>query len=508
MEQYLIAHDLGTSGDKASLFTTSGKLVKSHTVSYPVHFFHDNYAEQNPEDWWNAVIASTRLLLDGICPDDVLALSFSAQMQCCLITGQNGVPLRPAMIWADQRAEEEKAYLEARIGFDRIYDITGHRVSSSYSLEKLMWLQKHEPENYKKTYCMLQVKDYILFRLTGSFVTDYSDASGTNALDLRASDWSDEILSAADIDRALLPALHSSTDQAGELSSASAQLLGLSPSTKIIIGGGDGPCSALGAGCIEPGKLFLTYGTSAWIGGTTDQVFSDPDKILFCFAHVIPGKFMPCGTMQSAGSSYSYIRNALCRPEMDAAVSRGGDPYEELNHMLLSSPAGAKGLLFLPYLLGERSPRWNADASGAFLNIRQEHQKEDYIRAVVEGIAMNLDLILASYRRQLPVSSMIFTGGGAKGNSVSQILSDILQSELVRPDHVEEATSIAAAVIAGVGCGIYPDFSAVSLFLTRQDSFSPHTDHMLEYEYQKKMFSLAYECLLPFYKAQKDKPVF
>jgi len=504
MEQYLIAHDLGTSGDKASLFTTAGKLVKSHTVSYPVHFFHENYAEQNPEDWWNAVIASTRFLLDGICPEDVLALSFSAQMQCCLIVDRNGKPIRPAIIWADQRAEKEKFLLEQRIGFDWIYEITGHRVSPSYSLEKLMWLQNNEPENYEKTYRMLQAKDYILFCLTGSFVTDYSDASGTNALDLRASGWSDEILRAAEIDRCKLPELHASTDPAGQLTPAAAQLLGLPVSVKIIIGGGDGPCSALGAGCIKPGNLFLTFGTSAWIGGTTDQVFSDPDKVLFCFAHVIPGKFMPCGTMQAAGSSYSYIQKALCSTETEAALAKGSSPYEELNRMLLSSPAGAKGLLFLPYLLGERSPRWNADASGAFLNIRQEHQKPDYVRAVVEGIAMNLDLILASYRKQLSVNSLLFTGGGAKGDSISQILSDILQAELVRPNHVDEATSIAAAVIAGVGCGIYPDFSSVDLFLTRQDSFSPDKDHLPEYDRQKEMFDLAYQCLLPFYAAVKN----
>ena len=196
MEQLLIAHDLGTSGDKATLFTTKGRQIRSFTVPYDVHFFNGNYAEQDPENWWDAVCDATKAVLEGEDPSKVAAMSFSAQMQGCLVVDKNGVPLRDAIIWADQRAVEEAEQLEKKIGAKRMYEITGHRVSPSYSIEKLMWLKKHEPEVYEKTYKMLQAKDYIISRATGKFVTDYSDASGTNALDLRKLEWSEEIIKA------------------------------------------------------------------------------------------------------------------------------------------------------------------------------------------------------------------------------------------------------------------------------------------------------------------------
>lgn len=215
MEQFLIAHDLGTSGDKATLFTTEGRQVRSYTASYDVHFFNGNYAEQDPENWWDAVCEATKAVLEGEDASRVAAMSFSAQMQGCLPVDKHGRPLRDSMIWADMRAVKEAKQLEDAIGADRIYRITGHRVAASYSIEKLMWLKANEPEVYEKTYKMLQAKDYIIQRATGEFVTDYSDASGTQALDLRRLEWSDEILNAAGIDREKLPALKRSIDVAG-----------------------------------------------------------------------------------------------------------------------------------------------------------------------------------------------------------------------------------------------------------------------------------------------------
>lgn len=509
MPDYFIAHDLGTSGNKASLFTTGGKLVRSYTAPYDVRFFCGNYAEQDPEDWWQAIIVSTRKITEGIPAKNVLAMSFSAQMQCCLIVDETGTPLRPAIIWADQRAENEKQLLEERIGFDRMYEITGHRVSASYSLAKLMWIKEHEPQLYAKTRYMLQAKDYMIFRLTGAFVTDYSDASGTNAMDLKNLCWSEEILKAAEIDADKFPPLHASTDVAGNLTKEAADLLGLTCGTKVVIGGGDGPCSAVGAGCIHTGELFLTFGTSAWIGGTTDEVFTTRDKIIPCFAHVIGGKYMPCGTMQAAGSSYSYIRKALCREETDAAKAAGKDPYEMMNQMIESSPVGAKNLIFLPYLLGERCPRWNPNTSGCFIGIKPCHEKADYVRAVVEGIAMNLEIILSVYRRSMSAESLIFTGGGAKGGVVAQIIANVLQAKLTRPDNVEEATSIAAAVMAGVGIGVYEDFSAVEKFLSVQDTILPQKETARVYAPLKELFDQSYYALQSVYDglAKLNEPV-
>lgn len=490
MAQYIIAHDLGTSGNKATLFTVGGQMIKSCTIPYDVHFFGKNCAQQDPSDWWGAVCRATKNIMEGVNKADIIALSFSAQMQGCLLVDREGNPLRPSIIWADQRALKEAEHLEREIGFDKMYEITGHRLSPSYTLEKIMWLKEHEPEVYKKAYKSLQAKDYILYRLTGEFVTDYSDASGTHALDLEQLCWADEILEASGIDRDLLPRLCNSTDIVGMVTKEAAEATGLCQGTPVVCGGGDGPCAAVGAGCIHDDELFVTFGTSAWVGGTTKKKFLDDEKIFFCFANVIPGRYMPCGAMQAAGSSYSYIRSILAP----------GEPYSELNTLIENSPAGAKELLFLPYMLGERSPRWNEETSGAYLGIKMHHTKEDYIRAVIEGVAYNLELILASYRKYLPVENLILTGGGAKGDIVCQILSDVFCARLSTPDHVEEATSIAAAMIAGVGVGAYDSFEDVTRFLKFQKEYTPNQENQAVYEKMKRIFDASYNALKNIYK--------
>lgn len=499
MGKYLLAHDIGTSGDKASLFTVEGELVKSAVASYLVNYMDGGRAEQDPQDWWRAVCESTKEITEGICPEDILAVSFSAQMQCCLVVDKDGKVLRPAMIWADMRAKEQAQQLRDAVDEKEAYRLLGHRLSATYSIEKLMWIRDHEPEIYEKTYKMLQVKDYIIYRMTGKFVTDYSDASGTNALDLDGLCWSEIILNAAGISPEKLPELHASTDIIGTLTEKAAEELNLPAQTCVVCGGGDGPCSALGAGCIGKDQMFLSFGTSAWIGGTTEKKFLDDEQILFCFAHVIPGKYMPCGTMQTAGSAYSYARNQLCTEEIAKAKALGISNWDLVNPMVESSPAGAKGLLFLPYLAGERAPRWNPDASASFLNIRMYHKREDYMRAVVEGVSMNLELILQSYRKHMQIDSMIMTGGAAKGDIVTQILADVLETELVRPDHVEEATSIAAAIIAGVGCGVYEDFSAIHRFLQFRKPVTPDFSKKDIYDKAKQIFDAAYYALKPLY---------
>lgn len=500
MGKYLISHDLGTSSNKASLFSTEGKLIDSYTVPYDVHFFHKNYAQQDPEDWWGAVCKATREIVKQIDPEEVLAISFSSQMQACIAVDEKGTVLYPAMIWADHRAEAQAEELTRKIGFDRMYEINGHRVSPSYSIEKLMWLKEEKPEIYAKTYKMLLAKDYIICRLTGEFVTDYSEASGTDAFDLRHLKWSEEILAAAGIDREKMPKLHASTDVIGSLTKEAAESLGLTCETKVVCGGGDGPCSALGAGSIKDGQMFLSFGTSAWIAGTSGEVNLDREKTLIGFGHVVPGKYMPCGTMQAAGSSYSYIKEALCTEEVRQAEETGESVYELLNQLVLQSPPGAKGLIFLPYLLGERSPRWNPDTSGSFLGIRMEHKKCDYVRAVLEGIAMNLSVILEAQREHMEGKELVLTGGGAKGDVLAQILSDVLGVPLHRLDHVETATSIAAAVIAGVGVGVFKDFSVVDQFVKTDKTFYPREEYREVYDRQKKLFELGYQCLLPYYR--------
>lgn len=498
MKQYLIALDLGTSGTKASLFDPDGSLISSCTQNYDVHYGPDGVAEQDPEDWWKAVCRAIREITAGHAAE-VEAISFSGQMMGCLPVDAHGQPLRPSIIWADTRSRQQEKDLIFHIGRDRGYEILGHRISCNYSLEKIMWLKANEPDVYRHTAFFLQAKDYMIFRMTGQFVTDYSDGSGTNGMDLRAGTWSPVIFDAADVDIRKMPPLHASTDVAGTLTHEAAAALGLPESVKVIIGGGDGPCATLGSGCIHDGQYYLTFGTSAWIAGTADEPRQDKNKVLMTFRHVIPGKFSPTGTMQAAGSSYSYIKNTFCDSESERAVKEGCSVYDLLDEMAEGVPAGSDGLLYLPYLMGERSPRWNPDASGAFLGMRMSHTKAHYIRATLEGIALNLNVILEAQREHADIHELILTGGGAKGDAVAHILADVTGCRIIRPDHVEEATSMAAAVIAGVGAGIYDGFDAIGRYIHYGEPVDPDPDNHAVYEKEMRVFNDAYEALKPLY---------
>lgn len=498
-KQYLIAYDIGTSGTKASLFTTDGTLVSSDTETYEICYESGGRAEQDPEDWWKAVVAASRKLILGINAAHICAVSFSGQMMGCVVVDQEGNPLRRAIIWSDTRAEDEERELKEKLGEDRGYLLLGHRISCSYSIEKFMWLKKHEPEVYKKTYKMLQAKDYIIMKMTGAFVSDYSDASGTNGLDISKLCWSKEILDAAGIDMDKMPQLHQSTDVAGSLREDAAALLGLWAGMPVVLGGGDGPCATLGAGCIEDKQYYLTFGTSAWIGGTSKNVFLDYEKVLFTFAHVIPGYYAPTGTMQAAGASYSYIKKTFCSEETEEAGKQRTNPYNLLNRLAEHSPVGAKNLLYLPYPMGERAPRWNSTATASFMGITMEHTKADYVRAVLEGVAMNLAVILRAHRKYADIHRLILTGGGAKGDIVVRILSDVLGCEMIRPNHVEEATSMAAAVLAGIGVGLYKDARAINRFLKLENTTIPIAENEAYYRKRIRVFDDCYKAMTNVY---------
>jgi xylulokinase len=314
-------------------------------------------------------------------------------MMACVAVDQQARPLRSAIIWADQRAMEESRRLATAVGWEEAYHITGHRLSPSYSGPKILWVRAHQPEIFAATVKFLQPKDFIVARLTGRFVTDYSDASGTNLYDLAAWDWSDRILDAAGLGRAILPELHASTDVVGEVLAPADEETGLAPGTPVVIGGGDGPCASVGAGVVRAGSAYNYLGSSSWIALAAPAPIFDPEMRTFTFAHLAPGLFMPCGAMQAAGGSYQWLRDVICLPEKQAAAGLGISPYELMNLQAEASPPGARGLLFLPYLLGERSPRWNPDARGAYIGLTVQHNRAEIVRATLEGISFNLRAI-------------------------------------------------------------------------------------------------------------------
>jgi xylulokinase len=495
MKPYLLAHDLGTTGNKATLFTTEGKLVSSLTVPYDTRYFNKNWSEQDPADWWRAVCGSTRALAREVDVRDIAAVCFSGQMMGCLCVDRDGRPLRPAILYSDQRAVRECGEILNRIDAREFYRITGHRASASYSAEKLMWVKNAEPEVYARTFKMLHAKDYLNFRLTGVMATEYSDASGTNLLDLKTRRWSEKLLDATGIDGEKLPVLTASTDVIGELTPEAAGETGLRAGIPVVAGGGDGLCAGVGVGSVKPGITYNYLGSSSWIATTTTEPIYDDRMRTFVWAHAVPGFVHPCGTMQTAGSSYAWLKNEICTQEKASAAASGASPYELINAEIATSPPGANGLVFLPYLLGERTPRWNPDAKGALIGLTLAHTRADVLRAVMEGITLNLSIILDIFRARAPISEITVIGGGAKGEVWRRIMADVYQAEILKPDYLEEATSMGAAIIGGVGCGAFRDFDVADRFIRITDRVRPDQRAADVYAEAKALLNESYDSL-------------
>lgn len=497
MNQYILAHDLGTSGNKATLFTAEGKLVASKVHSYDVHYFNGTWAEQNAEDWWNAVCITTKSLIaeTGIDAKEIGAVSFSGQMMGCLCVDKNGRPLRNAIIWADQRATAQAAQIEEHISQWDFYHIVGHRNTASYGVQKLMWVRDNEPEIYEQTYKTLNAKDYIVFRLTGKFYSEYSDANSMGCFDLNRLSWSEELIAYAGIDADKLPELKPSTFVAGGVTQEASARTGLAAGTPVVLGGGDGVTANIGTGSVHPGKTYCCMGTSAWITTTTDKPVFDEEMRTVTWAHVVPGLYAPNGTMQTAGGAYSWLKNTICKMETYDAKLHGKSPYDYMNEQIAAAPVGSNGIIFLPYLLGERAPRWNVDAKGAFLGLKSENTRGDLLRSVLEGVTMNLDIILEILKKHVRIDEITVIGGGAKGNVWRQIMADIFNTRILVPALLEEAGSMGAAVTGGVGAGIYKDFDAVERFLEIQAVQEPDRNAVEKYGAVKEAFDECYFAL-------------
>lgn len=501
-QHYLLAHDLGTTGNKAVLYSVEGRIVADSFSAYGTHHPRPGFVEQNPQDWWKAVCISTRELLsrEGINPSQIAAVSFSAQMMGCLVVDANGKPLRPSIIWADTRATEEIRQIASRIDRDRVYEITGHRLSSSYSAAKLLWIKNHEPAVFERTHKMLQAKDFIVHRLTGEFVTDYSDASGTNMFDLREKRWSPEILAAIGVAEEVLPRPVASKTVIGSVGAGVAEESGLAAGTPVVVGGGDGACATVGAGVIRSGRAYNVLGTSSWIAMASREPVMDGEQRTFNWVHLDEDLYMPCGTMQSAGFSYSWFKDVLCDLETRDAEAAGKNVYDTLNGYTEESAPGAGGLLFLPYLLGERSPWWEPDARAAFIGLGAEHTRAHMARAVLEGVAHNLRVILNAFDQDQYIEKLTLIGGAARNAVWTQILADVWGRPLEIPSAVEDATSMGAAICAGVGIGVFPGFEVAETMVVSERRLEPNPDRVALYENMHSVFLRAYRALEPVFR--------
>ena len=505
--QYILAHDVGTSGNKATLYALDGTLKGSLVCEYPTYYPYTGWVEQEADDWWRAVCSSTRQLLEetDVPASAVTCVCFSAQMMGCLILDRSNVPLRRMITWADTRSSLQEKYMLERIGMEDVYRINGHRLSASYSAAKLLWIRDNEPDLYSKVGKMINAKEYIIYKLTGEIVTDYSDAGGTNLLDINKKEWSDELVSTFDIPLEILPDVYPSTHIAGKINTEAARLCGLLAGTPVVIGGGDGVCATVGAGIVRARRAQNVIGSSSWFSTASPVPMLDPLMRTFDWIHMDDRFYSPCGAMQAAGFSYAWFRNNLCREELDAAATADISAYKLIDRLVEKTQPGSGGLIFLPYLLGERTPLWDHDARGAFIGLDISTSKGDMARAVLEGVGFNLKTIFDIFNDASPVDDIVMIGAGVKSDIWLQILSNIWQRPLLVPKYLEEATSMGAAICGGVGVGVYSDFSVAEELNKPVRRIEPDKEHADLYSELYSIFTDAYTQLKPVYQSLAER---
>ncbi|MBO1770290.1 xylulokinase [Agrococcus sp. TF02-05] len=492
----LIAHDLGTTGDKASLHDDDGRLRAAVTVSYPARFADGGVAEQDPRDWHRAVVEATRALLaqTGTAPADVRGIVISGQMMGAVLLDASFEPVRDAIIWADTRAQRQADQLVERLGEREAYELLGHRLNATYSIAKVMWVRDHEPEVFARTRWFCVAKDFVVHRLTGRLATEPSDASATNAFDQRTGTWSRAVLEAARLDPAIFPEIVPSTEVVGALTAEAAAATGLLEGTRVVMGGGDGPIAAVGAGIVAPEDgAYACLGTSSWISFTSEAPVLDASMRTFTFDHVVPGRYVPTATMQAAGASVSWIHEVLA-PDPD------GRSLAALVAEADTDDADTGGLYFLPYLLGERAPRWEPAARGAFVGIGRHHARPHLVRAVLEGVAFNLALCIDAFRESgAAIDRVDAVGGGAASDAWLQIMADAWGVPVRRRSVVEEANSLGAAVVGAVGLGLVDSFDAARGLSEVTAEFSPDPARHDAYRQRLARFDEAYAALAPWF---------
>ncbi len=502
-EKYILAHDLGTTGNKATIYDPEGNLLASSYDEYPTNYFGRNCVEQDPLDWWKAVCTSTKAVLAsaGVRPSSIACVSFSGHMMGCLPVDKDATPLRPSIIWADSRSVSQADYLVEQVGMSEGYRITGHCLLPMYSAAKIMWVRDNEPEVFRKTHKILHVKDFIAAKLTGRFATDLSDASGMNLFDLSRRDWSEPLIKASGIPVEILPDPQPSTHVLGEVTSVAAQETGLKAGTPVVIGGGDGPCAAVGSGVVSEGSAYNYFGSAAWIGIASKEPVYDPEMRTFTFFHLDPDLFMPVGASNNGGYSYQCFRDAVWSTEGSVAESLDMNLFDLMELKATNAPVGSDKLLYLPYIRGERCPYNNANARGVFLGLTPNHKKEQLTRAVLEGVVLNQRIILDALENQgAHVDEMCVIGGGAQSSLWRQIMADVYGKRVLKPRLLQEATSLGAAIAGGVGVGLFEDFRAAEKMIQIVDTQDPDPKAHERYERLYAVFQSAYHALVPVFE--------
>ena len=451
----LLGIDVGTGGTRAVVVDEAGRVVASATSEHaPFASPQIGWAEQDPRDWWRATTEAVRGVLgqDGVSADEIACVGFSGQMHGAVMLDERDEVLRPALIWCDQRTDPQCKAITGRVGAERLIELTSNPALTNFTLTKLLWVREHEPELWERFRTILLPKDYVRLRLTGERATDVADASGTLLLDVANRRWSDAMLDALELDRATLPSLFESPEITGRVSAVGAEATGLREGTPVVAGAGDQAAGAVGMGIVEPGAVSATIGTSGVVFAATSRPALDKKGRVHTFCHAIPGRWHVMGVTQAAGLSLRWFRDRFGVGDNTS----GADPYELLSKEAAASPPGADGVLWAPYLMGERTPHLDPHARAALVGLAASHTRAHVVRAILEGVAFSLrDTLTIFAEMDVPVENIRLGGGGARSPLWRQIQADVY-GRAVEILAAEEGAAYGAALLAGVGAKIWP----------------------------------------------------
>jgi xylulokinase len=498
-EPVTIGIDIGTSGAKGVALAAGGRVVARADAGYPLLTPRPGWTEQEPEDWWQGTVTTLRELTAAVAGHQIVAVGLSGQMHGSVFVDQDGAPIRPALLWNDARTHAECAEIDRRLGAERVIAITGNRASTGFQAPKLMWLRRNEPELAARVAGLLLPKDFIRLRLTGDRATDAADASGTLFLDLRRRRYSDEMLAALDVPLSLLPEVFESPEVTGRVTAAAAAATGLPAGTSVVAGGGDNACAAIGAGLIGEGHGVCSLGTSGTLFVHSMTARIDPQGALNAFCDAVPGGYHLMGVILAAGGSLGWFRDRIAGAEADLLAANGLDPFAVLLDGAAAVPAGAEGLLFLPYLAGERSPHMDPHARGAWVGLSLAHDRRHLVRALVEGVGFAFADCLERMR-DLGVEppDITLTGGGARGDLWRSVLAAQLRVP-VTAGTAADGPALGAAILAQVGAGVQPDLASAVKAAAAPPSPALRADPELSEHYRQ--LHARYRALYPALKA-------
>ena len=496
--EYVIGVDLGTSGTKTVLFSSDGQPIASKTIEYPLYQPQNGWAEQAPEDWWHAACGSMKEVIakSGINPKDIKGIGISGQMHGLVMLDKAGNVLRRSIIWCDQRTAAECDEITAKVGASRLIELTANPALTGFTASKILWVRNHEPEIYEKCAHILLPKDYVRYMLTGEFATEVSDASGMQLLDVPNRCWSDEVLSKLGIDKSLLAKVYESPEITGKVTAQASELCGVPAGTPVVGGAGDNAAAAVGTGTVQDGIAFTTLGTSGVVFAHTDKLSIDPKGRVHTFCCAVPGAWHVMGVTQAAGLSLKWFRDNFCSDEMVAAKGLDKDPYYLMDKQAERIPIGAERLLYLPYLMGERTPHLDPNCRGAFIGLSAMHTRQHMLRAVMEGVVYSQrDSVEVLRGMGVKINDMLACGGGGTSPLWRQMLADVYGCP-VKTVVSKEGPALGVAILASVGTGIYKSVQeACKEVIKTNPAQNPIAENSKEYEKFYKMYTELYPAL-------------